>query len=68
MAYKTAQWGAALCLACAALVASPMARAQGYEVQAWGARKPIPALEASDLDGKVWRLADLRGKAVLINF
>lgn len=68
MANKTVQWGVALCIACAALALSPMAQAQGYEVQAWHARKPIPALEASDLNGKVWRLADLRGKAVLINF
>lgn len=57
-----------MCLVCAALLLGPVARAQGYEVQAWRAREPIPALEATDLNGKVWRLADLRGKAVLINF
>ena len=68
MAYKIAPWGAALCITCAALVLSPMAQAQGYEVQAWSLRKPIPALEATDLNGKVWRLGDLRGKAVLLNF
>ena len=34
----------------------------------WNPRKPIPQLTATDLDGQVWRLADLRGKAVLINF
>lgn len=62
------QWSAALCFACAALLASPAAQAQGYEVQPWPARKAMPTLEASDLNGKVWRLADLRGKVVLINF
>ena len=34
----------------------------------WNARTATPQLEASDLHGKVWRLADLRGKVVLINF
>ncbi|MFZ3127359.1 MAG: TlpA disulfide reductase family protein [Rhodoferax sp.] len=42
--------------------------AQGFDVQPWPPRMPVPALQASDLTGKVWRLADLRGKAVLINF
>lgn len=28
----------------------------------------MPPLHATDLSGQVWRLADLRGKAVLINF
>lgn len=59
---------AALCLACAALAASPGAQAQGYEVVPWSAGKPIPSLQATDLDDQVWRLTDLRGKAVLINF
>jgi thiol-disulfide isomerase/thioredoxin len=40
----------------------------GYDVQPWAARKPVPALQASDLNGQVWRLADLRGKVVLLNF
>jgi len=68
LAYKTARSGAALCIALATLALSPKAQAQGYEVQPWRAREPIPVLEGTDLNGKVWRLADLRGKAVLINF
>ncbi len=68
MAYKTARSGAALCIAFAALALSSMAQAQGYEVQPWRAREPMPALEGTDLNGQVWRLADLRGKVVLINF
>lgn len=58
----------ALCLALAVLSAAPSSHAQGYEVVPWPARKPVPALAGTDLQGQAWRLADLRGKAVLINF
>lgn len=58
----------ALCVACAALTVSPVLHAQGYEVQPWAIKKPVPQLAGTDLKGQVWRLADLRGKAVLINF
>ena len=58
----------ALLLILAALLASPWAWAQGYEVRPWADRQPIPELVGTDLQGQVWRLADLRGKAVLINF
>jgi thiol-disulfide isomerase/thioredoxin len=58
----------ALCLTMAALVASPWAQAQGYEVKPWPTRQTPPALAGTDLQGQDWRLADLRGKAVLINF
>jgi thiol-disulfide isomerase/thioredoxin len=57
-----------VCLALAMLALHPSANAQGHELVPWPARKAIPALSVADLDGKVWRLADLRGKAVLINF
>lgn len=53
--------------AATAQAAEPPA-ATGYELQPWGQRKPVPSLQVSDLNGKVWRLADLRGKAVLVNF
>jgi thiol-disulfide isomerase/thioredoxin len=56
------------CLASAALWSGPAAQAQGYEVLPWPARKPIPALSGTDFLGKSWRLAELRGKAVLVNF
>jgi thiol-disulfide isomerase/thioredoxin len=55
-------------LACAWMGLSLPVQAQGYEVLPWPARQPVPALQATDLKGQVWRLADLRGKAVLINF
>lgn len=55
-------------LACSLLVTSPWTSAQGYELLPWKAEQPVPAFEGTDLQGRVWRLADLRGKAVLINF
>jgi thiol-disulfide isomerase/thioredoxin len=58
----------AWCIACAALLASHSVQAQGYELVPWRAHQPIPQLTGTDLSGQVWRLADLRGKAVLINF
>lgn len=42
--------------------------AQGFDVTPWPTRKAVPQLQAQDLQGKSWRLVDLRGKAVLINF
>lgn len=47
---------------------SPGGAAQGFDVQRWSPSVPVPALQATDLTGKVWRLADLRGQAVLVNF
>jgi thiol-disulfide isomerase/thioredoxin len=59
--------GAFLVLA-SLLVQNLSAQAQGFDVQPWPAKKPIPAFEATDLSGKVWHSSDLRGRAVLINF
>ena len=50
------------------LVLNLSAQAQGFDVQPWPAKKPIPVFEATDLNGNVWRASDLRGRAVLINF
>jgi len=30
--------------------------------------KPAPAIELKDTDGKLWKLSDLRGKVVFLNF
>jgi len=68
LAYRRRLLRTAFGLAVATLIGSSGAQTQGYQVQPWPARKPMPALSATDLNGQVWRLADLRGKAVLINF
>ncbi len=39
-----------------------------FEVSLWPARQSAPRLAATDLDGKTWRLSELRGRAVLLNF
>jgi thiol-disulfide isomerase/thioredoxin len=57
----------AVLLAAASLAGAGL-QAQGFDVTPWPANKPVPELQARDLQGRAWRLADLRGKAVLINF
>lgn len=42
--------------------------AQGYQVRPWPVDQPVPELAARDLAGHLWRLSDLKGRAVLINF
>jgi len=51
-----------------AALASPVLAQRGYDVTPWPANRPAPALRALDLQGKTWQLADLRGRAVLLNF
>ena len=50
----------------ALLVAIPVA-ASAAELKPWGGG-PTPALELEDLSGQMHRLADYRGKVVLVNF
>ena len=39
-----------------------------HSVRLWPAAKPTPALALTDLDGKAWSLAALKGRPVLLNF
>ena len=41
---------------------------RGAEVSRWPALQAAPRLEATDLDGKLWRIQELRGRAVLLYF
>lgn len=57
-----------LSLAGVAAVALPgMARA-GHMLRAWPEGKAVPPFALTDLDGKTWSLAALKGQPVLLNF
>ena len=53
--------------ATAALALPGLARA-AHVVRPWAAGKPTPSLSLTDLDGKPWTLAALKGQPVLLNF
>ena len=55
-------------LAVLAAAGTSVARAADFDVSRWPADKPAPSLQGTDLAGKAWRLTDLRGRAVLLNF
>lgn len=55
-------------LAGAAAMALPGLARAGHIVRAWPAGKPAPALALTDLDGKPWSLAALKGRPVVLNF
>ena len=50
------------------MAAQEAAQVPAYDVQKWPSAQVHPPLEGTDLNGKVWRLADLRGRPVLLNF
>lgn len=60
----------ALGLAAAGLAAAvlPGTAKAAHIVRAWPADKAAPQLELTDLDGKPWHLAKLKGQAVALNF
>lgn len=39
-----------------------------HEVRPWPPGRPAPSATMTDLDGKVWKLADLNGRPVILNF
>ncbi|MDH5709499.1 MAG: TlpA family protein disulfide reductase [Hylemonella sp.] len=52
-----------------AAVAGPvLAQRPSYQLSPWPPGMATPPLEALDLQGKTWRLAELRGRAVVLNF
>ena len=55
-------------LALAALGLPSLALAAGPLQRAWPRGRATPALELASLDGTRWRLADLRGRVVALNF
>ncbi|MEP7099584.1 MAG: TlpA disulfide reductase family protein [Burkholderiales bacterium] len=55
-------------LASAAALALPGLACAAHMVRPWPSTKPTPALALSDLDGKAWSLAALKGSPVLLNF
>ena len=55
-------------LAVGAALASPALARAAPVVRPWPADKPIPLLSLTDMDGKVWSLAALRGQVVVLNF
>lgn len=52
----------------AAALCAHWAAHAGYQVREWPARQPVPGFALGDLDHKIWRLGDLRGHAVVLNF
>lgn len=46
----------------------PAVQAASFDLTRWPPSLAVPPLQAMDLQGKVWKLADLRGRAVLLNF
>jgi thiol-disulfide isomerase/thioredoxin len=57
-----------LSLATAAALALPGAARAAYLLRAWPEGKVAPAFALTDLDGKTWNLAALKGQPVMLNF
>jgi thiol-disulfide isomerase/thioredoxin len=55
-------------LAAAAALALPRLARAAHVVKPWPAGRAAPALALTDLDGKAWTLAGLKGRPVLLNF
>ena len=55
-------------IAAASALALPGLARASHVVRPWPATKPVPALALTDLDGKAWNLAALKGRPVMLNF
>ena len=60
--------GAAVAALAGLSAAWPVQAAAAHTARPWPAGKPTPEFALTDLEGKVWTLAALRGKPVLLNF
>ena len=49
-------------------VAAPVWAQRGYDVTPWPTNRPVPPLQALDMQGQTWTLERMRGRAVLLNF
>jgi len=58
----------ALLAAALGAIAAPVRAQRGYDVTPLPKGVVAPPLQTLDLQGKTWRLADLRGRAVVLNF
>lgn len=56
------------CLAAPALAAEAAGAGPGYQVTDWPRQRPVPGLLAPNLQGEPVRLADFRGRVLLLNF
>jgi thiol-disulfide isomerase/thioredoxin len=57
-----------LAAALAGVTAWPGHAAAAHTVRPWPVGRPTPALQLTDLDGKAWSLAALKGRPVMLNF
>ena len=55
-------------LAASAAIAVPGLVRAAHVVRPWPATRPAPALALTDLDGKTWTLAAVKGHPVMLNF
>jgi thiol-disulfide isomerase/thioredoxin len=65
-ALRGAACGVILIVLACALPAAPAA--ERSVMRPWPSSQPAPAFAITDLSGKQWKLADLRGKVVVLNF
>ena len=56
------------CLWLAGASATGLGHAASYELERWPTQQAVPDIQGTDLQGHSWRLSQLKGRAVLLNF